>query len=226
MHDLTLAGLYAPKLLLLSGGRIVAEGAAAEVLTEPLIEEHYGARVRVARGRGDPGAAVSLVVLLGGARSGKSALAQRLAGEEATLIATAAALDSEMEERIRRHRAERPSGWTTVEETIELGAALADVGPQSSVVVDCLSLWVANLLEAGWADGAVEATAGSVAGAAAGRAGLTVAVSNEVGMGIVPVTALGRRYRDVLGRVNASWVEAADRALLVVAGKAIPLVDA
>ena len=169
---------------------------------------------------------MSLVVLLGGARSGKSALAQRLAGEEATLIATAAALDSEMEERIRRHRAKRPSGWTTVEETIELGAALAKVGLQSSVVVDCLSLWVANLLEAGWADGAVEATAGSVAGAAAGRAGLTVAVSNEVGMGIVPVTALGRRYRDVLGRVNASWVEAADRALLVVAGKAIPLVDA
>ena len=165
-------------------------------------------------------------MLLGGARSGKSALAQRLAGEEATLIATGAALDSEMEERIRRHRAERPPGWTTVEETIELGAALAKVGLQSSVVVDCLSLWVANLLEAGWADGAVEATAGSVAGAAAGRAGLTVAVSNEVGMGIVPVTALGRRYRDVLGRVNANWVEAADRALLVVAGKAIPLVDA
>ena len=226
MHDLTLAGLYAPKLLLLSGGRIVAEGAAAEVLTEPLIEEHYGARVRVLEGAVIPVRPVSLVVLLGGARSGKSALAQRLAGEEATLIATAAALDSEMEERIRRHRAERPSGWTTVEETIELGAALADVGPQSSVVVDCLSLWVANLLEAGWADGEVEATAGSVAGAAAGRAGLTVAVSNEVGMGIVPVTPLGRRYRDVLGRVNASWVEAADRALLVVAGKAIPLVDA
>ena len=99
-------------------------------------------------------------MLLGGARSGKSALAQRLAGEEATLIATAAALDAEMEERIRRHRAERPSGWTTVEETIELGAALAGVGPQSTVVVDCLSLWVANLLEAGWADGEVEESAG------------------------------------------------------------------
>ena len=226
MHDLTLAGLYAPKLLLLSGGRIVAEGAAAEVLDRAADRGALRRTRSRARGRGDPGAAVSLVVLLGGARSGKSALAQRLAGEEATLIATAAALDSEMEERIRRHRAERPSGWTTVEETIELGAALAEVGPQSSVVVDCLSLWVANLLEAGWADGAVEATAGSVAGAAAGRAGLTVAVSNEVGMGIVPVTALGRRYRDVLGRVNASWVEAADRALLVVAGKAIPLVDA
>jgi adenosyl cobinamide kinase/adenosyl cobinamide phosphate guanylyltransferase len=169
---------------------------------------------------------VSLVVLLGGARSGKSALAQRLAGKDATLIATAAALDAEMEERIRRHRAERPPAWTTVEETIELGEALAGVDPQSSVVVDCLSLWVANVLEAGWADGEVEETAGRVARAAAGRAGLTVAVSNEVGMGIVPVTALGRRDRDVLGRVNSCWVEAADRALLVVAGKAIPLVDA
>jgi adenosyl cobinamide kinase/adenosyl cobinamide phosphate guanylyltransferase len=169
---------------------------------------------------------VSLVVLLGGARSGKSALAQRLVGEDATLIATAAALDAEMEERIRRHRAERPPAWTTIEETIELDEALAGVDSQSSVVVDCLSLWVANLLEAGWTDGEVEETADGVARAAAGRAGLTVAVSNEVGMGIVPVTALGRRYRDVLGRVNSSWVEAADRALLVVAGKAIPLVDA
>jgi adenosylcobyric acid synthase len=169
---------------------------------------------------------VSLVVLLGGARSGKSALAQRLAGGQATLIATAAALDAEMEERIRRHRAERPPGWATVEETIELGRALADTGAETTVVVDCLSLWVANLLEAGRPDEEVEKEAGRVAAAAAGRAGLTVAVSNEVGMGVVPVSALGRRYRDVLGRVNASWVEAADRALLVVAGKAIPLVDA
>jgi adenosyl cobinamide kinase/adenosyl cobinamide phosphate guanylyltransferase len=169
---------------------------------------------------------VSLVVLLGGARSGKSALAQRLAGGQATLIATAAPLDAEMEERIRRHRAERPPAWTTVEETIELGEALGGAGAETTVVVDCLSLWVANLLEAGWTDQAVEEAAAKVAAAAAARVGLTVAVSNEVGMGIVPVSALGRRYRDVLGRVNASWVEAADRALLVVAGKAIPLVDA
>ena len=168
---------------------------------------------------------MSLVVLLGGARSGKSALAQRLAGEQATLIATAAALDAEMEERIRRHRAERPPGWTTVEETIDLGTALGDAGLGTTVVVDCLSLWVANLLEVGWADGEVEETAHEVARTAADRAGPTIAVSNEVGMGIVPVSPLGRRYRDVLGRVNATWVGAADRALLVVAGKAIPLVD-
>jgi adenosyl cobinamide kinase/adenosyl cobinamide phosphate guanylyltransferase len=169
---------------------------------------------------------MSLVVLLGGARSGKSVLAQRLAGEPATLIATAAALDAEMEERVRRHRAERPESWTTVEETIELVEALAGAGPQTTVVVDCLSLWVANLLEAGRSDGEVEETARGVAASAAARSGLTIAVSNEVGMGVVPATPLGRRYRDVLGRVNADWVAVAERSLLVVAGKAIPLVDA
>jgi adenosyl cobinamide kinase/adenosyl cobinamide phosphate guanylyltransferase len=166
---------------------------------------------------------VSLLVLLGGARSGKSQLAQRLAGESATLIATAAALDEEMAERIRRHRAERPAGWTTVEETLDVGGALAAVEPGSPVVVDCLSLWTANLLEAGWEDAAVEREAESVAVVAAERPGMTIAVSNEVGMGVVPVSALGRRYRDVLGRVNASWADAADRALLVVAGRTLEL---
>jgi adenosyl cobinamide kinase/adenosyl cobinamide phosphate guanylyltransferase len=166
---------------------------------------------------------VSLVVLLGGARSGKSQLAQRLAGESATLIATAAALDDEMAERIRRHRAERPAGWTTVEETLDLGGALSAVEPDRPVVVDCLSLWAANLLEAGWEDGAVEQEAATVAAAAAARPGMTIAVSNEVGLGVVPVSALGRRYRDVLGRVNASWADAADRALLVVAGRTLEL---
>ena len=166
---------------------------------------------------------MSLVVLLGGARSGKSQLAQRLAGESATLIATAAALDEEMAERIRRHRAERPAGWTTVEETLDVGGALAAVGPDRPVVVDCLSLWAANLLEAGWEDAAIEREAETVAAAAAARPGTTIAVSNEVGLGVVPVSALGRRYRDVLGRVNASWADAADRALLVVAGRTLEL---
>jgi adenosylcobinamide kinase/adenosylcobinamide-phosphate guanylyltransferase len=166
---------------------------------------------------------VSLVVLLGGARSGKSALAVRLAGEEATLIATATAGDAEMEERIRRHRAERPAAWVTVEEPLALGAALAAVEPEGAAVVDCLSLWVSNLMEAGWSDAAIEREARAVVAAAAARAGLTVAVSNEVGLGIVPVTPVGRRYRDVLGRVNATWALASDRALLVVAGRTLEL---
>ena len=166
---------------------------------------------------------MSLVLLLGGARSGKSLLAQQLAGDAATLIATGRSVDAEMAERIRRHRDERPAGWTTVEEAVELRKALAAVEPDATVVVDCLSLWTANLLEAGWKDEEVESEGEVVAAAAAGRAGTTIAVSNEVGLGIVPVTPLGRRYRDVHGRVNASWAKAADRALLVVAGRTLEL---
>jgi adenosyl cobinamide kinase/adenosyl cobinamide phosphate guanylyltransferase len=167
---------------------------------------------------------VTLVVLLGGARSGKSALAVRLAGDAATLIATATAGDAEMADRIRRHRAERPATWTTVEEAVDLGGALASVESGRPAVVDCLSLWVSNLMEVGWADDAIEDEARAVAAAASGRDGLTVAVSNEVGLGIVPVTPVGRRYRDLLGRTNAAWAQAADRALLVVAGRTLELV--
>ena len=164
---------------------------------------------------------MSLVVLLGGARSGKSALAQRWAGEEATLIATGTALDDEMRERIARHRADRPASWITVEEPLDLRGALA--ATRGTVVVDCLSLWVANLFEAGWTDEAVEAEGAAVAGAAAAREEQTFAVSNEVGLGVVPATPLGRRYRDVLGRVNASWADGAERAVLVVGGRVLEL---
>ena len=164
---------------------------------------------------------MTLVVLLGGARSGKSSLAVRLAraeGAPVTFLATGEPRDDEMAERIRLHRAERPEGWTTIEEPLELQPAIARVPEEDTLVIDCLSLWVANVLERG----AEERLEGAVASAAT-RSGLTVAVSNEVGLGIVPVTPLGRRYRDVLGRVNAAWVEASERAYLVVAGRALPL---
>jgi len=166
---------------------------------------------------------VSLVVLLGGARSGKSALAVRLAGQQATFVATGTAEDEEMAERIRRHRAERPAGWTTIEVPIALGAALDSVASEETLVVDCLSLWVSNLLAAGREDAAVEEEAAAVAQQAAARTGSTIVVSNEVGLGIVPVNPLGRRYRDLLGLVNRVFVAEADRALLVVAGRGIEL---
>ena len=166
---------------------------------------------------------MSLVVLLGGARSGKSALAVSLAGDQATLIATARAVDAEMAERIRRHRDERPPAWSTVEEPLDLRRALAGVEPGRTVVVDCLSLWTANLLEAGWKDAELEQEAKAAAAEAAARPGTTIVVSNEVGLGIVPVTPLGRRYRDVHGRVNATWANVADRAVLVVAGRMLEL---
>jgi adenosyl cobinamide kinase/adenosyl cobinamide phosphate guanylyltransferase len=97
------------------------------------------------------------------------------------------------------------------------------VPTDACLLVDCLSLWVANLLEAGWQDDAVEEEATAVAATAASREAMTVVVSNEVGLGVVPETPLGRRYRDVLGRVNAIFADAASEPLLVVAGRKIRL---
>jgi adenosyl cobinamide kinase/adenosyl cobinamide phosphate guanylyltransferase len=168
---------------------------------------------------------VSLVVLLGGARSGKSSLAVRLAeasGLPVAFVATAEAGDEEMAERIARHRAERPPAWATIEEPLALAGAI-ERAPAGCVVVDCVSFWVANAMAAGLD---VEREAEAAARTAAARDGLVVAVSNEVGLGVVPATPLGRHYRDVLGRVNAAWVAASTEAALVVAGRALPLRDA
>src|SRR5262249_62006926 len=126
-----------------------------------------------------------------------------------------------MAERIARHREERPAGWTTVEEPRQLAGALAAAPDEACVVVDCLSLWVANVLER--EARAIEGEAAEAARLAAARSGRTVAVSNEVGMGVVPATAAGRAYRDVLGRVNAIWAAAAADSFLVVAGRALRL---
>ena len=169
---------------------------------------------------------MTLTVLLGGARSGKSALAVRLAegsGLPVTFLATAEARDEEMAERIARHRAARPAGWTTIEEPVDLGGALDHVATGSCLVLDCVSLWVANALERRLDEAAISEQADDVAARVARRQPLGVVVSNEVGLGIVPASELGRTYRDRLGRVNAAWVEAADRALFVVAGRALEL---
>ena len=169
---------------------------------------------------------MSLMFLIGGARSGKSSLAVRLAAESGApvvFIATGEPGDAEMAERIARHRAERPTGWQTIEEPLALRGALEAAPRKSCVVVDCLSLWVANLLEHG--AGGVEEEARTAAAVAAARAALTLAVTNEVGLGVVPATPLGRAYRDVIGRVNAIWADAADEAHFVVAGKALRLGD-
>jgi adenosyl cobinamide kinase/adenosyl cobinamide phosphate guanylyltransferase len=163
---------------------------------------------------------VSLTFLLGGARSGKSALAVELASQwdgPVTVVATAEAGDAEMAERIERHRDARPAGWTTVEEPVDLASALELAPAAAAVVVECVSLWVANVL-----DHDVDALNQRAVAAAKQRA-RAIVVSNEVGFGIVPVSELGRRYRDVLGRVNAQWAAAADEALLVVAGKTLRL---
>jgi adenosylcobinamide kinase/adenosylcobinamide-phosphate guanylyltransferase len=168
---------------------------------------------------------VPLAVLIGGARSGKSALALERAAsaEDVVFVATGEARDEEMATRIERHRRERPGHWKTVEETLALREAVESADSGACLVVDCLTLWVANLVEAGRTDDEIEAEATEVARAAAERPGATIVVTNEVGLGVVPDTPIGRRYRDVLGRVNALFVSMADEALFVVAGRAISL---
>lgn len=167
-----------------------------------------------------------LTVLLGGARSGKSSLAvarARALGVPVVFIATAEALDAEMGERVARHRAERDPGWATVEAPLHPERTLAEVPARSCAILDCLSLWVANLVQRDVAEEEIVRRSRRAAEAAAGRPGLTIAVSNEVGMGVVPEFELGRRYRDALGRVNAAWAEHAEEALLVVAGRTLEL---
>jgi adenosyl cobinamide kinase/adenosyl cobinamide phosphate guanylyltransferase len=167
-----------------------------------------------------------LTLLVGGAGAGKSRLAVRLAearGGPVVVVATAEARDEEMAERIRRHREERPPQWMTIEEPVELEAALSSVPEEAQALVDCLTLWVSNLMEQDLPDRAIEDRARKAAHLAASRSAGTVAVTNEVGSGVVPANALARRYRDVLGRVNAIWAEAADRTALVVAGQVLPL---
>jgi len=169
---------------------------------------------------------MTMTLLLGGARSGKSALAVRTADEwegPVLFVATAQAQDAEMAARIERHQAVRPADWTTVEEPTAIVEALRKAAPEACVVLDCLSLWVSNLLELGWEDDAVEAEAGAAAAAAAVRQAPTIVVSNEVGLGVVPRTPLGRRYRDLLGRVNAIFAAEADDPILVVAGRKLRL---
>lgn len=168
---------------------------------------------------------MGLRLLVGGARAGKSSLAMRFAtaaGNPVTFVATAEALDEEMERRVARHRAERPEDWRTVEEPADLGAALRSAG-DDTVILDCLTLWVTNLVLAGLDDEEIERRATAVAAAAAAREPLTLAVTNEVGLGVIPGSELGRRFRDVLGRVNAIWASHAGDVLLVVAGRALRL---
>lgn len=160
-------------------------------------------------------------LVLGGARSGKSAHAQRLAersGLRPVMIATAEAWDDEMAGRIARHQAERGASWRTVEAPLDLVSALARLAADEIAVIDCLTLWVSNLMHAG-RDVAVET--GRLLEALPGRA--TILVANEVGLGIVPDNALARAFRDEAGRANQRVAAAADEAVFIAAGLPLTL---
>ena len=169
-----------------------------------------------------------LTLLVGGARSGKSDLAvqigERHTGSDVVFVATAQRFDDDMTQRITRHRAERP-GWPTVEAPVELRRALAAIADDALVIIDCLTLWVSNMMLEDWSEASIGDYSATTADAVAERNGPTVVVTNEVGLGIHPANELGRQYRDLLGRVNRQWAAVADRSLFLVAGRALPLHD-
>jgi adenosylcobinamide kinase / adenosylcobinamide-phosphate guanylyltransferase len=172
---------------------------------------------------------MALTFLLGGARSGKSSLAVRLATEHdgpVVFLATCPRIegDDDLDRRIAQHRADRP-GWPTIEELHDLEGVIAGVSDDTLVIVDCVTLWVFNLMHRGDDADAIVAAASSFGRAAAARPNPIVTITNEVGMGIHPETEEGRIYRDIVGSVNRAIAAHAATALLMVAGLALPLRD-
>lgn len=165
-----------------------------------------------------------VTLVLGGARSGKSAWAERLvesAAARPVYVAPAEAGDAEMVERIRRHRERRGERWRTVEEPLDLRGVLArEDRPGQVLLVDCLSLWLSNLMAA---ERNIETEVAGLLTALRAVEAPIVLVSNEVGMGIVPANALARRYRDDLGRLNQSVAGLAELVVFVAAGLPLAL---
>lgn len=176
-----------------------------------------------------------ITLITGGARSGKSGYAEALAaksGLQVVYLATAQATDAEMKERIRRHRARRPSGWLTLEEPLALGSILrAQARAERCIVIDCITLWLTNLILAEHSASAAGGDVGPIEPGprfAAERAdllealrtlpGQMIAVSNEVGMGVVPLGALNRFFVDESGRLNQAIAAFADKVVWMVAG--------
>jgi adenosylcobinamide kinase/adenosylcobinamide-phosphate guanylyltransferase len=165
-------------------------------------------------------------LILGGARSGKSRLAEAriLAAprrETPLYIATAQAFDDEMAARIAAHRAQRAgAGWRTIEAPLALAETLEQAPPDAPVLIDCLTLWLSNHLLAG---SDLPAEGARLSRAIAARHGPLIAVANEVGLGIVPDNALARRFRDEAGRLNQQLAAQAGRVILVTAGLPLAL---
>ena len=162
-----------------------------------------------------------IVLVVGGVRSGKSRYAQELAmrGQRVAFLATAEARDDDMRQRIARHREERPESWTTFETPVDLEQAVTECGRQyDTLLIDCLTLWVSNLMEHERDHERVLARAERLAQALREMPCSVILVSNEVGSGIVPESELGRSYRDLLGFTNQRVAAAADEVILLVAG--------
>ncbi len=163
-----------------------------------------------------------LALVLGGASSGKSAFAEGLVtatGRPRVYIATAQARDDEMKRKIARHRDARGPDWRTVEAPRDVAAALRNVTPQEIALIDCATLWLSNQI---LAEVDLDQSEDELCGALKTCSAPVVVVSNEVGLGLVPDTPLGRRFRDAQGRLNNRLAAQADLAVFVTAG--LPLV--
>lgn len=162
------------------------------------------------------------VLILGGARSGKSSFAMGLAEKgkgKKIYLATAEALDDEMRERIEKHKKERPPSWKTVEEPEHIPKALRELRTECNVVVlDCITLWLSNLLHSGYDEKKVWEKIKEFQSVVKENDTMLLAVSNEVGLGIVPDNPLARRFRDLAGKVNQKLAEAADEVYFLVSG--------
>lgn len=170
-----------------------------------------------------------IILITGGSRSGKSrhaqALCEALPGKR-LFLATAAALDDEMGRRIKRHQEERrQGGWHTVEEHLDIESVVRGAEPGTTILVDCLTLWVSNLLrrEPELTEDDIEQYGRELLLTARQRPGTVVLVTNEVGMGIVPENQLARRFRDLTGRLNQTIAMAADQVVLVTCGISLPI---
>lgn len=166
-----------------------------------------------------------LVFIVGGARSGKSAHALSLVSARPWLrrvyVATAQALDTEMAARIDAHRGERGEGWETIEEPFEVAKTVQSLGAGSAVIIDCLTLWLSNLMHSNLSDGEIKKAASALAQICRSSSSLIIAVSNEVGLGLVPENPLARRFRDLSGWMNQQMASTAREAWFVASG--IPL---
>jgi adenosylcobinamide kinase / adenosylcobinamide-phosphate guanylyltransferase len=165
-----------------------------------------------------------VTLVLGGARSGKSHYAQTLASgyRRVTFLATARRSDAEMRERIARHRRERPASWRTVEAPLDLHKTIASESLKADLLlVDCLTLFVANAMSRNRKKSSARAVAEQVCEAIRASKASVIVVSNEVGSGIVPAYRSGRIYRDLLGQMNQEIAKIADKVVLMIAG--IPL---
>lgn len=168
-----------------------------------------------------------MIFITGGCRSGKSSFAVDLAKKEmgrVAFIATAEGFDREMRERIKEHRRSRPAAWKTFEEPRDLSRLLASTAADFNlVIIDCVTIYLSNLLLKGHTPARIREEMRRVIRAIKESPCRFIVVSNEVGAGIVPVSAMGRKFRDIAGEVNKSLAAAAQRAYLLVAGIAVKL---